>query len=62
MYFSFFLFGWQLVHTFTKPSCLASFIKCLNFRIVKITLCDKANKISEAEFIAKMQEITNRST
>ncbi|XP_078352981.1 NFX1-type zinc finger-containing protein 1-like isoform X1 [Oculina patagonica] len=29
-------------------------------RIVKITLCDKANKISEAEFIAKMQELTNR--
>ena len=35
-------------------------IKCLNFRIVQITLCDKANDISEPHFIARMQEITNK--
>ena len=40
---------------------ILSYIKCLNFRIVKITLCDKTNKMSEAEFIAKMQELTNKS-
>lgn len=30
-------------------------------RIVRITLCDKANDLSEAEFITQMQEVTNKN-
>nr|XP_058942771.1 NFX1-type zinc finger-containing protein 1-like [Pocillopora verrucosa] len=32
-----------------------------NQSIVKITLCDKANDLSEAEFITQMQEVTNKN-
>ena len=42
-----------------KSDCINNY--CLNFRIVRITLCDKANNMSEPQFIAKMQEITNKS-
>ncbi|PFX18911.1 Helicase required for RNAi-mediated heterochromatin assembly 1 [Stylophora pistillata] len=31
------------------------------YRIVRITLCDKANDLSEAEFITQMQEVTNKN-
>ena len=33
----------------------------LNFSIVWITLCENANAISEPQFIAKMQEMSNKS-
>ena len=32
-----------------------------DFRIVGITLCEKGNTISEPQFIAKMQELKNKS-
>ncbi|XP_015763067.1 PREDICTED: NFX1-type zinc finger-containing protein 1-like [Acropora digitifera] len=45
--------------TFREP-VLAVVDKCIDQSIVRISLCDKGNAISEPQFIAKMQEIHNR--